>query len=220
MPEWTWDGNEYRDEAGREVANVYELVLESIRKSEDAVAKLAQLLTEGKLSLADWRRLMRETIKDEYVAFFLLGLGGLELLREEEIRQLVELLVEQYAYLYQFVVQMGEGLPSNAQIIARSRSYIRSAGSAYWVATHDAVTRGGMTEVKWTMNPAEHCEDCIAFAGMGWQPIEEDPYHSLYSFHCFTDSFAVNREGHPHIPFTGCAKPVSGCCHNACFRQK
>jgi hypothetical protein len=180
MPDWAWEGNGYRDlDTGRSVDadQVREWVLESIRKSEDAVAELAQLLTEGKLSLADWRRLMRETIKDEYVAFFLLGLGGLELLREEEIRQLVELLVEQYAYLDQFVVQMGEGLPSNAQIIARSRSYIRSAGSAYWVATYDAVTRGGMTEVKWTMNPAEHCEDCIAFAGMGWQPIEEDPYH-------------------------------------------
>ena len=177
MPEWRWDGSTYRDEAGHEVApeRVYELVLESIRRSEDAVAELARLLTEGKLSLADWRRLMRETIKDEYVAFFLLGFGGL--LLEEDVRQLVQLLAEQYAYLDQFVVQMGEGLPSNAQIIARSRSYIRSAGSAFWVATYDAVTRGGMTEVKWTMNPAEHCEDCIRFAGMGWQPIEDNPYN-------------------------------------------
>ena len=79
MPEWTWDGDRYRDLAGRSIDadQVREWALESIRKSSDAVAELARLLAEGKLSRDDWQRLMQDEIKDKYIALFLLGLGGL-----------------------------------------------------------------------------------------------------------------------------------------------
>ena len=108
MPEWTWNGNEYRDlDSGRSIDadQVREWVLESIRKSGDVVAELARLLTEGKLSLEDWHRLMQDEIKDKYIALFLLGLGGLALLRAEDIALLVELLAEQcYVLVFDLIL--------------------------------------------------------------------------------------------------------------------
>jgi len=178
--DWTWQPTtqSYRDnETGRVITSdqVREWVLESIRKSGDAVTELARLLAEGKLSLDDWRRLMRDEIKDEYVALFLLGLGGLALLRAEDILLLAELLREQFAYLDRFVVEIGE--LSEAQINARARSYTKTAESAFWRGGLRAAVAAGMERVKWTLTPAEHCEDCIAFADMGWQRIDDNPYH-------------------------------------------
>ena len=133
MPEWTWNGNEYRDlDSGRSIDadQVREWVLESIRKSGDVVAELARLLTEGKLSLEDWHRLMQDEIKDKYIALFLLGLGGLALLRAEDIALLVELLVEQFEYLSRFLIAIETGL-SEEQIRARALLYIESAWQSY-----------------------------------------------------------------------------------------
>lgn len=135
MPEWIWqpETQSYRDETGHVVTSeqVREWVLESIRKSGDAVTELARLLAEGKLSLDDWRDLMRQEIKDEYLALFLLGLGGLALLRAEDILLLTELLREQFAFLDNFAGEIGEGLVSDAQAMARARMYTSSAWQSY-----------------------------------------------------------------------------------------
>jgi len=178
MPEWTWNGNEYRDlDSGRSIDadQVREWVLESIRKSGDVVAELARLLTEGKLSLEDWHRLMQDEIKDKYIALFLLGLGGLALLRAEDIALLVELLVEQFEYLARFLIAIDTGL-SEEQIRARALLYIQSADTAFWNGISRAAATAGLEEVKWGLRPAEHCPDCVAFAGMGWQKIRNNPY--------------------------------------------
>lgn len=178
MPEWVWqpETQTYRDETGRVVTaeQVREWVLESIRKSGDAVTELARLLAEGKLSLEDWRRLMRQEIKDQYVALFLLGLGGLALLTLDDILLLAELLREQFAFLDNFAREAE--LLSEAQIGARARNYIRSSEAAFWSARQRAAVAAGMEKVKWTLTPAEHCEDCMAFAVMGWQRSADNPY--------------------------------------------
>ena len=177
MPDWTWDGNEYRDLTGRSIDadQVREWVMESIRKSSDVVADLARLLAEGKLSLEDWHRLMQDEVKDKYIALFLLGLGGVALLRAEDIALLVELLGEQFEYLARFASETS-GL-SEDRIRARALMYIKSADVAFWNGISRAATAAGMDEVKWTMRPAEHCPDCVAFANMGWQKIRNNPYN-------------------------------------------
>lgn len=178
MPEWVWqpETQSYRDETGRVVTpeQVREWVLESIRKSSDAVTELSRLLAEGKLSLDDWRRLMQDEIKDEYLALFLLGLGGLALLRADDILLLAELLEEQFAFLDNFARGIDE--LSETQVRARSRLYIRSSAAAFWSARQRAAVAAGRETVRWYLTPAEHCVDCIAFADMGWQLIADDPY--------------------------------------------
>ena len=131
MPEWTWDGDRYRDLTGRSIDadQVREWALESIRKSSDAVAELARLLAEGKLSQDDWQRLMQDEIKDKYIALFLLGLGGLALFGTEDIALLVGLLSGQFEYLARFAAEV-DGL-SAAQIEARARMYVESAWQSY-----------------------------------------------------------------------------------------
>ena len=133
MPEWVWqpETQSYRDEVGRVVTpeQVREWVLEYIRKSGDAVTELSRLLAEGKLSLDDWRRLMRDEIKDEYVALFLLGLGGLALLTAADILLLIEMLEQQFAFLDNFTEEIGE--LSEAQAMARARMYTDSAWQSW-----------------------------------------------------------------------------------------
>lgn len=135
MPEWVWQPEiqAYRDERGRIVTpeRVREWVLEYIRKSSDAVAALARLLAEGRISLEDWRRLMRDEIMDEYVALFLLGLGGLALLRTPDILLPLEMLMEQFAFLDRFVEEIDAGLLSEAQISVRAQMYTASAWQSY-----------------------------------------------------------------------------------------
>lgn len=181
MPKWAWveEQARYRDlETGRFVsgAQVQEWGSLALDASSDAVAELADMLNERQLNVHDWTLLMRDEIKDSYIQEYLFGKGGLEQMTQADWGSIGGMLAEQYRYLDNFARQIADGTVTESQIVARARMYARSAKESFARAQRHVAMDRGMTQVKWVLHPAEHCRDCIAFAGLNWQNIEDDPY--------------------------------------------
>lgn len=154
-------------------------VNESIQAAESVTDYLAGLVSEAQLAPADWRDLMRQEIKSEYIRQYVLGIGGREQMTPADWGRVGAMLKAQYKFLDGFT----DALPdlSEAQITARARQYVDSARQAFEKANQLAQIKAGMDEVLWVTEPkAETCEDCEAFENMGWQLIEDDPYEGAF----------------------------------------
>jgi hypothetical protein len=75
---------------------------------------------------------------------------------------------------------------TEAQIRARENMNDNSAreGTSGRRAQRQGV---GMTEKKWELGAAEHCDDCVAYAAMGWQPFGTFPTPGAGDTRCMTN---------------------------------
>jgi hypothetical protein len=96
------------------------------------------------------------------------------------------MLAEQYGHLDNFAAVLGD--LSEAQIMARSKMYINSGREAYERA-HARVAAGlGFDEEIWVIDPfADNCDDCLALAEEGWQPIDHFPFPGAGWTVCLTN---------------------------------
>lgn len=190
MP-WAWDAGtaRYRDaETGQFIAR--DRVLAAANESLDAAAvateTLAGMASQGILSPSDWRDMMREEIKQEYITQYLAGRGGRDQMTQADWGSVGGMVREQY----RFLDGMAGEIPNltEAQIAARSRMYTTSANEAFERAHRRAVSEAGMTEELWVIDPAaENCPDCVAFASEGWQPLDHFPMPGAGDTVCLTN---------------------------------
>ncbi len=178
MP-WQWeiDNKRYRDtDTGRfmSAAAVRDLVTERARISGAATDSFAEMLQGGQLNTRDWETGMRAQIKAEYVQQYLLGKGGLSQMGPADWGSVGGMLADQYRYLGGFANEIAAGTLSEAQIAARSKMYINSGREAFERAQKRVETEAD--QVLWGLGAADHCEDCVGFAALGWQPIEPWPF--------------------------------------------
>ena len=179
---WTWDPNtlRYREaETGRFLgrAAVREYVAQSVAASANHTAHLAERAATGSLSPADWYEAMRAEIKGEYIRQYTLGIGGREQMTKSDWGKLGSQVQEQYKYLKGFRDEVAAGNLTEAQIAARAAMYSNSAREAFETGNAKAQKKAGNDEVKWTVDAeAEHCGDCLEFAALGWQLVEDDPF--------------------------------------------
>jgi len=171
---WKWNetaGRYYDTDTGRFLSRTQalEYVDASIAATESAVDTLAGYVADDMLSPGDWRLLMREEVKREYLREYMLGKGGRAQMTQADYGSIGGMLKEQYAYLDAFAEQVGE--MSEAAIRSRSRMYIRSAREAYERAKGRVAQAAGFDEEIWVLGVAEHCDDCVALSAEGWQPI-------------------------------------------------
>jgi hypothetical protein len=183
MPEWVYDlrSARYRDlETGRYVSSVQvrKWADEAIDASAEGARGLASLLATDRLALGDWQGMMREGIKEQYVAQYIAGRGGIEQMTQTDWGSVGGMLREQYRYLDGFAREVAAGNLTEGQIAARSRMYFNSSREAYERAQERTRIVAGFDEVLWVVDSgAENCKDCLDFAAMGWQPVQADPFH-------------------------------------------
>lgn len=181
MAEYYWDPNiaRFRDELGQFVANevVQDYVEVSLVSTANAIDTLIEATVEGAMSPLDLESQIREHLKREYLRQYFLGVGGRDRMGFADYGAIGGDLAFQYRKLSGFIEEIAAGDLSEAQIRARLRMYVNSARQAFEKGKHKAKANAGYTYMQWVMNPAvENCEDCIAFANMGWVAIADDPF--------------------------------------------
>lgn len=129
---------------------------------------------EGSLRLADWERLVAETVRDSHVDMMRLGRGGKDntygihyLEVANELRQ------NQYPYFRQLVQDFKDGKLSRKQLDNRLAAYIRSSKISYQKGKQTyELDNYALRKIN---DRAENCPDCIRYAAMGVVPASQLP---------------------------------------------
>ncbi len=164
----------YRDKAtGRFIS---EQVLVNLAESftgftQDNLTSITDKMISGKISLADWQRQFAQELKDAYVVNVQIGRGGKNAMTQADYGRIGQRLRGEYKYLNDFAKEIANGDLSAAQIQARVDQYAAGTRKAYYDGRTAACKAGGFTEERRILHPAEHCGDCLEYAGKGWQPI-------------------------------------------------
>ena len=193
MARWAWDQavRRYRDlDTGRYLPReaILGYVQRSLDASGNAMDDLAGFIGQQQLSPADFGLLAKEELKQEYIRQYLLGIGGREQMKPADWGSVGGMLKEQYRYFNDFLREVEAGNLSEAQIRSRLRMYTNSAREAYERAHMKNAKALGMDEEQWILDAeAEHCDDCVMYAGMGWQPIGTFPQPGDGSTQCLTN---------------------------------
>jgi hypothetical protein len=152
----------------------------------DASARLiaaTRLLMGQKIAFRVWLIQMRDILVGSLAAGTL-AVVGREGLSDAEKDSWVSEVNLQYGYLVNWYAELREGRQHlNQAMVARSDLYARaiwSVGWRVWVAGKmgDVVLPGGQIKKPWGkrfLGAAEHCPDCIEWAGLPWLPLEEVP---------------------------------------------
>jgi len=142
------------------------------RQTKEAVAWYTQQLVDGHISLAEWHTMMREELKDAHRTVAAVEGGGWRNMTQADWGKVGARLREQYRYLDRFAEQIATGRqPLNGTARTRAGMYADAARATAEQQRRKRAAERGYTEERRRLGPAEHCVDCLTYAGMGWQPI-------------------------------------------------
>lgn len=138
------------------------------------LAELAEQLRSGQITIGQWEASMRSYLRSNYEAAMTLVKGGRDNITQSDWGYEGSLLKKQYAYLNNFAKEMqaNPAVWSNKRLDARMNLYKESAYTAMEDMQRRNMQQNGFTRERRVLDPsANNCDDCIEYAGMGWQPI-------------------------------------------------
>jgi len=170
---WVWSiaAKRYRDtDTGQFLSreSALDFVSQSIAQSQLVVDQLSSLVAGGQLDPNDWRDLMRQEIKTEYIREYLLGIGGREQMTFADWGSIGGMLKEQYAYLENFMDEIISLNLSEGQITARARMYTESAREGF----ERAKVRAAGIDIDLPAYPGDGSSICLTNDQCSWR-IEE-----------------------------------------------
>ena len=189
IPELTFDSKSqrwrYRDSrkfapmaAVRSQANKY------LTRQKDALVRAGRRYSDGKIDLPTFQREAAEHLKGIHLAQAITALGKQSDLSPEIFLEVGRQLKKQYyagrdwetggKYGLKHLAQdIKDGKVSPAQLTNRLTMYADSGKKSYWGVRHILAKRSGYTEAKRSLSIAEHCPECLKYAGFGWVGIND-----------------------------------------------
>lgn len=171
---WDSQAARYRDNrTGRFVAET------RILDVAEGFAEFTQLNMEratgrylsGAITLIAWQGIMRQEIKDAHLVASMAGRGGRDSMTQGDWGRAGARLRQQYGYLDNMTWERFNGTLSDAQMLQRAQMYSSASRTAYYDGKTAAYKAADFRQERRRLNPAEHCQSCVVFAGLGWQPI-------------------------------------------------
>lgn len=191
---FSWDNivHRFRYGNGRYVStttieNARQSLVDSLKVENE---KLAQRLVDGKITVSQWEKEMRDNLRRVYTTQYLLGRGGINNMTQRDWGIIGNNLRQSYSYLRGYSTDLNNGRYSDEQIraiVARMNLYANSTGLAYqrgMSEAHEQITlphypRDGSTiclvscacslewvkvndgwNIFWRLGPTEHCSTC------------------------------------------------------------
>lgn len=142
-----------------------------VRSSERNMADVTQRLQGGRIGIAQWQREMAREMKSLHMASYALQKGGWAQMTPADYGRVGGLLQFEYRKLRQFAKDIASGVSIGGRMVARARQYSRAARHTYLLALRLDMKARGFDQERSTLQRAEHCAECVAQAGAGWQPI-------------------------------------------------
>jgi hypothetical protein len=162
----------YRAPNGKFVTNVRGVLDATLDKSGKEVKALAQSLRDGKINLTDFRQAMRDNIKSSHLASTALAKGGWQQMTQADMGRAGARIRREYGMLERMIQQIGAGEQRlDGTLLRRSEMYTQSARGTYHDAERVEQARRGVSQERRVLGQADHCEDCVTAAAIGWAAI-------------------------------------------------
>lgn len=178
--EWSYDpmSGRYRRPSGQFMSEkaVASLVDGRINKLSENLRRYTRMLVDGNITLDQWQGSIRDALKTAHIQATVLGHGGRDQLGAAEYGRIGQRLRSEYAYLQQFARDLLDGRVSAPMALARVQLYAESVRGSYWEGTTIRQERQGYSLMRRVLDPgAQHCDDCLRYAGRGIVPINSLP---------------------------------------------
>lgn len=176
MAKWAWDNVHklWRDPITNGVlplGQIQEWVNKGIVASTGVMDAHLTTFANGDISATAWKNLMREQIKQNYIAAYMPGVGGYENMTQADWGRIGAMVKEQYKYLDGFYEEVKSGKLTPEQIRVRQNMYLNSSREAFETAVKRNASTLDMEYERWVIGSQHPCEDCQALAGMDWVPM-------------------------------------------------
>lgn len=170
---WNVERARYRDtETGRFVSRstVLGYLRESLDTADSEMRLLAARVSAKELSAADFAKVFKQEIKDEFIRQYVTGRGGLGSMTQSDWGRVGRALQTQYKFANGFIADL-DGM-TEAGIANRAGMYVQAAGSAFQMGQREACkASSSFKQEYWQLGDSEHCDDCQRLNGMGWVAI-------------------------------------------------
>jgi len=145
---------------------------EFIAARNDRITQITTDLIEGRSNIANWQRAMREEIRDMHRAAASVGRGGWRQMSQSDWGWTGQRIQAQYRYLDGFAADIASGKQAlDGRAVTRARMYTDAARGTQEGMVRRMSANAGLTEERRVLGAADHCPDCLDYAGRGWQPI-------------------------------------------------
>lgn len=144
----------------------------------DTRAELAEALeaySRGRIKIETFGEIARGALRKEALASAIIGVGGIGNLTENVLTAVNRQLTEQFALLDGFIDQLAAS--TTRDVTAKDRARLNQyANSAFAIASNASrqmqidTNGAAQLEERRRLGGGEHCEDCLALEGEGWQP--------------------------------------------------
>jgi hypothetical protein len=151
--------------------------LESVMEASAArMNAVTQSLIDGNISLASWQTEMMQNIKLSHTAATASSAGGWAQTTPAEWGRAGQLIRGQYEYLRNFAGQIADGSQAlDGRALVRADMYGQAPRGTFEEIYRFSMIDAGYDEGRRVLGQADHCEDCIDYAWMGWMPAEDVP---------------------------------------------
>ena len=203
MPAYQFDPRLGRG-TGRYVAPNGRIVKNSVVRDEldlllgnagDPMTTLFDLLRERQISLADFRLQGMDIIKDVHLNAVAMQRGGWSNMTQADYGRAGQATRVQYGYWRDMVDQIATGKqPIDGRLKLRMNMYVQAGRETFNASQASYATSYGATHVGSTLNPADHCSECVAFDGK-WFVIGDSSYKKVGSRICLKNCRCEERHG-------------------------
>lgn len=165
----------YRDTStGRFVsqARVTNLLEQQVNHAETRLGNIVQGVFTREIAPGYAQTLMRDELRRLNLQERALGKGGFDRLTFRDYGAVGNQLRDSYARMTDLLNGIQRGTVTLPQALNRIQGYVLEARHQFFKAERDALRESGRQfEERNVLAAAEHCEDCISFTNMGWQPL-------------------------------------------------
>jgi hypothetical protein len=190
--EWRFDRKtgRYRYAAGANKGKfapriaILELTRRNIEVQKKQFIALGDRLAAFKLKLADFQKQAGKILRRIHIQQAILGKGGVDKVTTADWKTVSSFLRQQFYSgvdsetgqrfgLKWLAEEVQQGLLSLAQLRLRLEMYAKSGKISFLAMDKQSLKEGGKTLAIRILGDASHCEDCIAYAALPPQPIDQ-----------------------------------------------
>lgn len=174
---WSEAAQRYRAADGRFIER--SRVLRELEQARIGVGEEMRALTEsfrsGVITQVEWKLGMRSLIRSNAVLHAAIASGGVKQMSAADLGRVGAYVKRQYEYLSRFERQIESGeQPLDGRAVQRAMQYARASYGLFGEMERVKHRAAGYTEAMRILGVAEHCRDCVDWAGK-WLPIETVP---------------------------------------------